>query len=205
MRAIVAFSLAITAAISIAAPTPARADSFVDLFGGLSLPLGDDDWTDTVESSPKLGLRIGAVPNQIGGFLQADWTPTNTDATSTTFPGGSSDISAHRFRIHAGAMFHHNISNTLVLTGRGGIGVDIAHASASVVFLGNRSEVSDTDAGLALEFGAGLFFHAGGLEIGGEVGLPIGFHDHEGGQDRIQMQWTSYDLDLLFCVRFLSR
>jgi Outer membrane protein beta-barrel domain len=188
----------------LAIATPARADSFVDIFGGLSLPTADDDWTDTAESSPKLGLRLGSVPHEIGGFLQADWVPTNTDAQSATFPGGSTDISAHRFRIGAGALLHHPISNTLVVTGRGGIGIDIAHVSASYNILGATGEVSDTDVGLGLEFGAGLFFHAGNLEIGGELGIPIGFHDHDGGTDRIQMKWTSVDIDLLFCVRFLS-
>lgn len=195
MRAIVTFAILAVAA-------PAQADSFVDILGGMSLPVSDDDWTNLVESSPKIGVRIGSVPDQIGGFLQADWTPVNTEAQGWSVPGASGDISAHRFRIHAGAMLHHHISNTLVVTGRGGLGVDIAHANVSVSILGNTTETSETDAGLGLEFGGGVFFRAGNLEIGGEVGLPIGFHDHDGD---IDFQYTSFDIDLLFCARFLSR
>jgi hypothetical protein len=191
--------------VLVAATPSAHADSFVDVFAGLSNPIGDDDWSDLVDSSPKFGFRVGAFPNELGGFLQADWTPVNTEAESSTFPGGSSDVSAHRFRILAGGMFHHHVSNLLIVTGRAGIGVDIARASATFEFLGTRTEVDDTDAGLGLEFGGGLFFKAGGLEVGGEIAFPMGFHDHEGGNDGIDFQYTSYDLDLMFCVRFLSR
>lgn len=192
MRAILCFAV-----LAVATPT-AHADSFVDLLGGISIPMGDDDWTNAAESSPKLGLRVGAVPNEIGGFVQADWTPVNTDADGAF--GGAVDVSAHRFRVGVGAMFHHPISNTLVVTGRGGLGIDIARVSGDALGF----EFSDTDVGFGLEFGGGVFFRAGNLEIGGELGIPVGIHDHDASQDDIEMKWTSYDIDLLFCARFLS-
>jgi hypothetical protein len=195
MRAILAFALFL-----VLVPTPARADSFVDIFGGLATPLGDSDWKDSVDASPKLGLRLGAFPNEIGGFVSADWTPYNTDSDGNF----GVDVSAHRFRLMGGVMFHHMVSNTLVATGRGSIGADIAHASATFDFLGTHTEVSDTDVGLGLEMGVGLWFKVGGMEVGGELAIPISTHDHEGGQDRIAFKYTSYDLDLLFGVRFVS-
>jgi hypothetical protein len=181
--------------------TPARADSFVELAGGLTTPIGDDDWENSVESSPKVALRIGAFPKEIGGYISGDWTPYNTDSDG----GFGIDVSAHRFRVLGGVLFHHPVSNTLVFSGRGGIGADIAYASASFDFLGTRMEISDTDVALGFEVAAGLWFRTGGMEIGGELGIPISIHDHEGGMDGIDYQYTSYDLDLLLGVRFISR
>lgn len=184
--------------------SPARAETFLDLEGGISIPMGDSDWTDSAESSPKLGLRIGAFPHEIGGFIAADWTPVNTDTQGWSVPGASGDISAHRFRLLGGAMVHHNLSNTLAVTGHAGIGTDIAHASYTVTILGNSSTRSDTDAGLAVELGAGAWFRLGSMEVGGEVNFPIGTHDHDAGNDGIGFHYTSYDLELLGGIRFLS-
>lgn len=193
----------IVACAVLAVATPARADSFVDLFGGISIPVSDDDWTDTVESSPVLGLRVGAVPNQIGGYLSADWMPTNTDAEGWSLPGTSADVSAHRFRLMVGPLFKHSVSNTLAVTARAGIGADIAHVNVS----GNVGPVtfdeSETDVGLGFEFAGGVWFKLGNLAVGGEVALPIGIHDDD--NDQVDFVYTSVDLQLLFGVRFVSR
>ncbi len=182
----------------LAGSSAAHADSFVEIAGGITTPLGDQDWQDSVESSPKLALRLGSFPNEIGGFLSVDWTPYETDADGAW----GVDVSAHRFRLMGGVMFHHPVSNTLVVTGRGSVGADIAHASARIPIF--NTEVSDTDTALGFEMGVGLFFKTGRMEIGGEAAIPIAIHDHEGGQDRIQMKYTSYDFDLMLCVRFLQ-
>jgi hypothetical protein len=187
----------------LALAAPARADSFVDIFGGMSIPIGDDDWERTVDESPKIGVRVGAFPDRIGGFLQADWTPVNQEADEGPFPGGETDISAHRFRMLAGAMLRHPISNTLVFSGRAGLGIDIAYASVSGNIAGFEIDESETDAGLAVELGAGLWFKAGSVEVGGEVGLPMAFHDDDNQQ--IDFVYNSYDLDLLVGVRFVSQ
>lgn len=194
-------TVVVLAAIAVA--TPARADSFVDLFGGISIPVADDDYTDVVESSPVIGLRVGAVPNQIGGYLSADWMPTNTDAQGWSLPGTSGDISAHRFRLIVGPLFRHAVSNTLAITARGGIGVDIAYASVSGNVLGATFEESETDVGLGFEFAGGVWFSLGSLAIGGEVALPFGVHSDDSGD--IDIDYTSTDLQFLFGVRFVSR
>ena len=184
-------------------PQAARADSFVDIFGGVSIPLGDEQWTDTVETSPKLGLRVGAFPQNVGGYLQADWMPVNTDAEGT-FPGGQVDVSAHRFRLLVGGVFRHPISNTLAFQGRGGIGADIAYASYEGSFLGAQFEDSESDVGLGFEFGAGFWVRVGSMEVGGEVAFPFAIHGDDEDMG-IDYDYTSYDLDLMFGVRFLSR
>src|SRR5262245_27674914 len=88
--------------------TPVWADSYIELAGGISIPVGDDDWTNAVETSPKIALRAGAFPNEMGFFVGADWSPVNTDYQNQVF-----DVTAHRFRLMAGPLIHHNISNTL--------------------------------------------------------------------------------------------
>jgi hypothetical protein len=194
MRAIVALVL-----VTIAAP--AHAESFVDIYGGISIPIADDDWTDAVESSPVIGARAGAFPKEIGGYLQVEWMPTNTDAQGWNVPGSSGNISAHRFRVMVGPLLHRNIG-ALSVTGRAGIGLDIAYARAS----GNIGPVtfdeSETDVGLGFEFAGGLWFKLGNLEVGGELALPVGLHDDD--NNAIDFNYTSVDIQLLFGVRFLS-
>lgn len=186
-------------------PSIAAADSFFEIAGGFTAPMGDDEWNDQVESSPKLALRAGGMNNRVGGFFSADWVPENTDAMSGNFPLGSTDIGGQRFRLLVGPAFEAPLNRMLVFTGRLGIGADITRASWKVTFLGSTTEGSDTDVGFGLEIGAGLWAKVGSLQLGGELGLPFGYHDHEANdQGEYAMQWTSYDLDVLFGVRFMQ-
>jgi hypothetical protein len=175
---------------------PVHADSFVEVAGGISIPLSDDDWTNLVETSPKLALRAGSYPEKIGVVLSADWMPANTDADGAF--GGALDVSAHRFRLLVGPMFHHHVSNLLVAGGRAGLGADIAYAKASSLL----GEVSETDVGFGFELAGGVWAKVGSIEIGGEVAIPIGIHDDD--NDVIDFNYTSVDLELLFSARFTS-
>ena len=185
---------------------PARADSFLDLEGGIAAPVGDSSWTNSVGTSPKLAAHVGALnDDQIGGMLAVDWTPETTNTTSTSFPGGSTDISAFRFRILAELAFQHRITPKLTISGRAGAGVDIAHASYAVTILGATSSNADTDTGYAFEFGGGIWYDVGSTQIGAELALPIGHHSHDADKaGDIAFDYTSYDIDLLFGVRLWS-
>ena len=185
------------------AATPAAADSFVGATGGLMIPLGDshsqtkDGWTDLVSSSPKLGLRVGAMGDSgLGGMITADWTPLSTNEQF-------GNASAHRFRILAQFVIDKAIQSHLVFSARGGVGVDIAHASYTL----GAIDLSDTDTGLGFEFGGGLWFKLGSAEVGGELALPIGIHSHKAavGSSGITLDYTSYDVDLLFGVRLRAK
>jgi hypothetical protein len=188
------------------AASPARADSWFGIQGGVAVPLGDSDWTDLVESSPKLNVNAGSVGKTVGGMASFDWTPENTDTTSSTFPGGSSDVSAHRFRGLVGLAFQNPITSKLYFTGRMGVGIDIAHASYTVSFLGASAEWNGTDVGPAFEVGAGIWVKVGSMLVGGEAAIPVAHHDDAGDQNSrdIAFQYTSYDFDVLFGVRFLT-
>ena len=202
MRTLVCLA-ACLAALAVA-PSHVQADTFLDLEGGLTIPVGDGNWTDNADSSPKLGLRIGAFPHEIGAFIAADWTPINTDAQGWSGPLSSGDISAHRFRTMGGVMFHHNVSNTIAVTGHGMVGADIAHASITISGIAGSTTQSDTNVGLGLAFGGGVWFRAGSLEVGGEVQVPVAFHSDDNKNDLIPYDYTSVDLELLGGVRFLS-
>ena len=164
------------------------------------LPLSDEQYTDTVDTSPVVGLRVGAHPQALGGYLSFEWMPVNLKADF-----GGLDVSAHRFRLIVGPELHHPVSNTLVVTGRAGIGLDIARSSVSGNVFGIEFDDSETDMGLGFEFGAGLWFQLGGLQVGGEVSLPIGIHDDDTTEMDYDYDYTAVDLQLLFGVRFVSR
>lgn len=200
MRALPSFALL----AALALPGPALADNFVELNGGIMMPVDDDAWTDYVDSGPKLGLRIGGMdPGGFGAMLSADWTPINTDNFSGF--GTSVDVAAHRFRILLGGMLQNRIGQSLTASIRFGAGLDLTRVNIETNIFGARSEQSDTDSGLALEFGGGLWFDVGSVQVGGDVGLPLAFHADDSDDDIDLNDYRSIDIDLLFGVRLFSR
>lgn len=197
MRAILVLVLV---AISAA---PARADSFAEIVGGLSLPVGNDNWTNTVDQSPKLGVRAGAMSGEIGGMLAIDWTPETLDNNGGSFGIGATSAAAHRFRAIASAVFRHRVAPRITISARAGAGLDLAHASYEVTILNSTSSTSDTDLGYGFEFGGGVWFDVGGTQLGVELALPIGKHSKRATQTGdITFDYTSIDIDLLLGIRF---
>ena len=145
MRAILPFAASPSSPLAARAP----ADSFVELAGGISIPVGDDDWSDLVEIEPKLAVRSGSVPNNVGGMLSVDWTPVNTDNQDTSGPFALDRRLGAPLPDPRERMFQARSSTKLTVERRAGTGIDIAHASAE----GNRSlgqtfSARDTDVGL---------------------------------------------------------
>jgi opacity protein-like surface antigen len=196
-------SLSTLAALALLAlPVPAHADTFAAVVGGLTTPLGDSNWTDAVESSPTLGVRAGTIHGDIGGMLTLDWVPETTDAMGGTFAGGSSNVSAHRFRILANLAFEHRVAPKVTVAGRVGAGLDIVHASVDINVGPITSNASDTDVNVGFELGGGVWFDVGSVQLGGELGLPIATHSHKAtASGEITFDWTSYDLALVFGLR----
>jgi hypothetical protein len=189
------------------ASVPASADSFVGASGGLMVPLGDSKsdnsgWSDQVSSSPKVGIRAGALgESHVGGMLTADWTPI-----SYNYQNQAVDVAAHRFRILAQLMFEQRVAPKLDLELRAGGGIDIAHASADATILGTTFHASDTDVGWAAEIGGGAFFALGDVDVGGELAFPFAGHSHRAGNgNEITFDYTSIDVDFLFVVRLRSK
>jgi hypothetical protein len=189
--------------IALLLPTPALADSFVEIAGGIMIPVEDQDWKDYVDSGPKLGLRLGSLSDKLGGMLSLDWTPL--EARSDGFPGGSFDVSAHRFRVIGSLTTSQPIAPKLALSVRLGAGIDITRVHLETNFLGARSSRTDVDSGLALEAAAGLWFNAGSIQIGGELALPLAFHSDSSNDEIDLADYSSFDVDIMFGIRFLSR
>jgi len=180
----------------------ARADNFVEVAGGIMAPIGDDQWTNYVDSGPKLAARVGGMRQRAGAMLSVDWTPL---AANDMGFGNAVDISSHRFRILVSAIAEHRIGDKVSASLRVGGGLDIARVSVHTNIFGITSDNSDTDTGLGVEAAGGLWFDAGTIQIGGELALPISFHD-DGADNNIDLEsYTSVDFDLMFGVRFLSR
>jgi hypothetical protein len=170
---------------------------------GLQLPLGDNDWTNTVDVSPTLGLRAGVVQNALAGMVSVDFTPENLTDQQTMPNGVDTHASGYRLRLLAHVGFEHHIAPKLTLTGRAGAGIDIAHGSYDFNFLGAHLASSNTDTGYAFEFGGGVWWDAGSVQVGGELAVPIGHHDKASQNGSVGFVYTSYDLNFLFGIRSL--
>jgi hypothetical protein len=188
--------------VALALPTSALADGNLELVGGISIPAGDSNWTNIADTSPKLGARIGAMRDDIGGMLQLDWTPVNLKNMGGSFGVGDASAAAYAFRVLADFAFQHHVRPNLVISARAGLGIDVAHGSGQVTILGVTSSTSSSDVGLAVEFGGGLWYDFGGTQVGGELAVPIGNHSSKGTtSDPISFQYASYDVDILLGVR----
>lgn len=200
MRSLIAVAI-------LAVAVPARADNFFDIAGGLAAPLSDNNWTNLVDTSPKLQLRAGALNGDLGAAVTLDWTPENLNNSGGAFPGGSVDITGHRFRLLVQGVATHHVTPKVMLVGRAGAGLDLAYGSYSFNLGTSSSGHSDWNAGIAFELGGGAWLDVSeSMQVGIELGLPIGFHNHKAsGNGDIAFDYTSLDLDILFGVRFWSR
>jgi len=166
----------------------AAADGFVEVSGGIMAPGCCGAWADFADISPKLAVRAGAMDrNWTDGVLSFDWTPIQTDAA---------DTSAHRFRAIASYMVNGRVG-ALNLSARSGFGLDILRV--------RQSSESDTLVGWAFEFGAGLWFATGPVEIGCDLALPFGINGNATVGDLHLDSYLSLDVDLLVGVRHVWR
>jgi hypothetical protein len=186
---------------TIALPLTARADSFGEVVAGVAIPLGDDDYSDVVDESFKLGVRGGSMPaGGIGIEGGVDWTSINDDIGGEVL-GQSFDVAWNRFRVLAGARFGKVMGGEtpVLVFARAGAGIDLIHVSVTTEILGNETEDSETDTGLALEVGGGALVSLGSVAIGAQIAVPMGFHfeDDDGDASTFDADYTSYDLDIL--------
>lgn len=199
----------LVAALVLLTAGAARADSFLEVVGGLSMPIGDNAWTNLADASPKLGARIGGVSdtNGLGAMIQADWTPVNLNNSGGAFGVGSLDLAGHDFRFLADLTLHHRVAPKLVVSVRAGVGLELAHASSTLTIVTSTTSASDTNAGFAFEVGGGLWYSLGDVEVGGELALPVAWHSNrnDGSDNGFPFNYTDYNIDVLIGVRVLSR
>ena len=191
----------------LAIPAIGHADNFFEAVGGISIPAGDDNWTNLTNSSPKLGLRGGVMHGELGGMLQVDWTPVNLDNTGESFGAGSINTAGDELRFLADLAFQHRVLPKVTITARGGAGLDIAYASYSVVLGTSTTTHSNSDVGIAFELAGGAWFDISpNVQLGAELAIPISYHSAKNQNiGDISFDYTSVNVDLLFGVRLFSR
>jgi hypothetical protein len=192
----------IVIAAVLAVATPALADDkkgYLELDAGMAFPVAGDEYNDNVDSSFKLGLRVGGKTSFGGLDFGFDYTPYNDNVTPAF-----TDVDVQRFRLHFGARIDRPIGPKATLFARLGAGVDIIHYSARATILGMEFENSETDFGIALEASAGVLFDLGKVKIGAKIGLPMAFHfndDDPAINDDADLEYTALDIDIAFVVQ----
>lgn len=171
----------------------ALADGFLELEGGPVIPLGDDDYDSAVETSFKLGARVGAISLaerglSFGADVGADWTPLAHD-----FEGPFTSASFHRMRVLVALRAAGRVGGSGVVTARLGAGIDYARATFRIL----GGETTETDVGIAIDPSVAFQADLGRALIGVKIGVPIGIHDEQGDD---LLDYTSVDLDILFVL-----
>ena len=177
--------------------TTARADGFIEGDVGIAVPIGDDDYDNSVDNSIKLGVRVGTATKFGGIDLSYDFTPYS-DELSDLF-----DVSIQRHRFLLGARYQQPINPKARFFVRAAGGLDLIHYNVSGSFLGVDVDNSETDAGIGLEFSGGVLFDIGKLSLGAKFGIPIAFHfneDDPNDQTDADLDYTAVDFDFAFMV-----
>jgi hypothetical protein len=185
--------------LAVLAPSIARAEAYVELGGGLVLPVSDDDWSDAIDPSLGLAARIGGG-GEVGGMFSFEWDPLSSDIDYVSFT---------RFRFLGHVVVHHRLNAKTELVGRFGAGIDLIHSSVDANIFGVRVHGSDSDVGLAFEAAGGAWFSVGrgSTQLGVEMALPIGYHNNDGNPnnpndpDDRKVDYTSVDIQILGGVR----
>jgi len=179
------FSLALLAGLR---PATVDADSFAEVAGGIMTPGGRPPGVALADPGPRRGGRAGTMDRPWADHVvSVDWTPIATDAA---------DTSAHRIRATGSFAFNARVG-ALNLSARTGIGLDFLRV--------RRSAESKTLVGYALDLGAGLWFAAGPVELGGDIAIPLGLNGGATVGDLELEAYVSTDLDLLLGVRHVWR
>jgi hypothetical protein len=189
----------LTAALAAA---PARADVFLMAGGGVLFPLGDEDWNDGVDTSPSLYVRGGGgrrldATSRLLAEVSVEYSVLADNVSNSAL-----DVDLNRYRVLFGARFERLLRAGTLLALRGGLGVSHLRAETTSPLVPNVSR-SDTDTGVAIEVGGGLWFAAGPVLIGLELALPIGLHRDDGRDvNRPSFDFRTTELSLLGGVRF---
>lgn len=194
-------ALVLAATCVLSSSAAARADAFLAVTGGAMFPIGDDDWNNTVDAGPVLGLRGGGgrrVDPRSAVMVEAsfEYAPLSDNFSSSLV-----SIDLTRYRALLGVRFERVMNSGPLVSLRGGVGISHLIIEAASPLLPNLN--TRTDTGLALEVGAGVWFPAGPAHIGVELALPIGIHndDPEDNND-IPSDFRTTEVSVLGGLRF---
>jgi hypothetical protein len=185
----------------------ARADgyAFAHFLAGGTLPLGNSDWTGSVDPSPKLEARVGGMSGSFGGMVSGDWTFEQLRSKNAILPTATK-IAIGRLRVLGHIVFERRLSAKLLFDASAGAGVDLQYVDYTVAVAPNPMHRSETYQGYAFELAAAAWFDVGpNVQVGGLLALPISQHSTELREGATAgFNYTSVDLDVLFGVRVTS-
>lgn len=185
----------------VAVPSLAHAGGFAEAVVGGMVPLADDEYTDTVDGSLKLGVRAGGLSAAgAGAELTLDFTPVSFNGP-TTF--GDVETTARRFRALIGGRYQTPVGKAGFVLARVGGGLDVGNVTTQGTVIGIDVDEGQTDLGLALELGLGGGVRLGQLYVAGQLAFPIALHfddDDPADNHDYDFEYTAVDLDLLFTV-----
>lgn len=185
------------AVVVLLAPSPARADGYVEAFAGASIPVADEDYDDAFDATFAVGARAGGGGGPLAFEGSFEWAPGNFDGDTTL---GGLELSTSRVRLLGGVRGRSRLGRSATGFVRVGVGAEIATARVSGTVLGIAVDSSDSDTGFAVEAGAGVAVTSGSLVVGGQLALPIGIHrdpDDPSDPDDVDFDYTSVDAALL--------
>lgn len=191
--------LAVLATCLVLQTAPARADVYLMVGAGGLLPTGDADWQDAIDSSATFGLRAGVARRTGRGARLAfeaavEYAPLSP-ANELTFL----EVELDRYRLLGGVRYELLLTRGALLSLHAGLGL----ARLSIDVTGPLGSGSDTDTGLALDLGAGLWFGVSrSVLLGVDLSLPTGFHEDSNDEDNTELDLRTTDLALTFGVRF---
>jgi len=182
---------------------------FLRFSGGANVPLADGTWSQSIKTSPKIGVGIGGMYRDIGAGFTADVAAARVAASENLFAIDASNQRVWEVRLLGHVLYNipDAVQPNVGLGFRAGAGADLAIASYDRIVFGNNNGKSFTKTGFALELGAAAWWHAAtGVEIGIETAIPLSFHSSEtapGGATGFN--YTSVGVDILIGARFSSR
>ncbi len=171
----------------------ARAGGFADGEVGIASPLGDNDYDNGFDASPKIGVHIGSWLHEQDHVLMG--VELGADLTFLDGPSiANVDTSYHRVRALAGLRLAYDVSKMIRVSARMAVGADYTRFHASSTIL--TPESTESNLGLAIDPSVALQLHLGGGSYGVQLGIPVGTHNGKGNDALVN--YTSYDFDFMF-------
>jgi hypothetical protein len=172
--------LAVTLASSLLLVVPRSAEAgpahaFAEVFAGLAIPHGDAGHEETVNRSPKIGLRAGGLVRVLDRGRTELFVGLEAGADYTSFDETDrfDDVALSRLRVLGGGRVAVLHGRSLAFI-RGGVGVDRITADFSGLL---ETLCGDpTVSGRAVEGGLGAGRRFGHVVLGAQIGVSVGDH-----------------------------
>ena len=201
MRRTILAMLAATTLLALAArPAHAGSEGIGEAGVGVAMPVADGGYRQDFSTSPALwlgGVYLPGFGSRVLGIeLGFEWTRYFDEFEPPN--GARTDFS--RYRIQLGGRYFRPLTPQLVGFAHALAGVEI-FAWTQKGNLGTVSyEASDEHVGLAFDLSSGVMYQVGKIALSAQVALPIGVHRQDKHDGSIEINQTSFDLELRLTI-----